>query len=98
MRVPFSPHAAGDAAAALDYYAGIDPALSSQFLDDVEAAIDRIVTFPDGAPPVEGFDHLRRARMRRFPYGVFYQLTPPGDLLIVRLFHTRRHHDAALGG
>lgn len=79
-----------DLEAAGDYYADIDPRLSTRFVDDVDAAIERIVMFPLGAPPVDGFDELRRARMQRFPYGIFYQPTHAGDLIVVRVLHSRR--------
>ena len=51
--------------------------------------MERLQTFPHGAAPVEGFPGLRRARMRQFPYGVFYR---PGtdDLVIVRALRTRQ--------
>lgn len=96
MRIALTPQAVGDVEEACDYYAGIDPGLSTRFVDDVDAAIERIVMFPRGAPAVDGFDMLRRARMRRFPYGIFYQHTAAGDLLVVRVLHSRRHHPGAL--
>ncbi|WP_272914460.1 type II toxin-antitoxin system RelE/ParE family toxin [Ornithinimicrobium cavernae] len=98
LRIVLTPHAVGDVEEACDHYAGIDPKLSPRFADDVDAAIERIVMFPRGAPAVDGFDKLRRARMRRFPYGIFYQQTPTGDLLVVRVLHSRRHYPDALEG
>lgn len=95
MRIVLTRHAGGDVEKACDYYAGIDPELSARFADDVDTAIERIVMFPRGAPAVEGFDEARRARMRRFPYGIFYQQDPAGDLLIVRV-HSRRHYPDTL--
>ncbi|MFV0460697.1 MAG: type II toxin-antitoxin system RelE/ParE family toxin [Actinomycetales bacterium] len=91
MSVVLTLHAVRDVEEACDYYSTIDPQLSTRFVDDVDAAIERIVMFPNGAPPVDGFDGLRRARLRRFPYGVFYQKTTESDLLIVRVLHSRRH-------
>ncbi|MHA7127619.1 hypothetical protein ACRTEC_14710 [Janibacter indicus] len=40
---------------------------------------------------------LRRARMRQFPYGVFYR---PGtdDLVTVRVLHTRQDQGPTLPG
>lgn len=96
MRVVLTPQAVSDVDKACAYYADIDSSLATRFVDDMDAAIARIAMFPSGAPPVEGFDALRRARMRRFPYGIFYQQTAPGDLLLVRVLHARRHHPAAL--
>lgn len=98
MRILLTQHAVGDVEEACEHYAGIHTELGTRFADDVDAAIERIVTFPRGAPEVEGFDGIRRTRIRRFPYGVFYQLTPAGDLLVVRVLHSRRRHRAALEG
>lgn len=98
MRVLLTSHAAVDIEEACGYYLGIEAPLGTRFADDVGAAIERIVMFPHGAPPVEGFPALRRARLRRFPYGLFYQLTPAGDLLVVRVLHSRRQHPDALTG
>lgn len=91
MRVILTRHAVADVEEAFDDYAGIDPKLGTRFVEGVDAAIERIVMFPRGAPLVDGFDELRRARMSRFPYGVFYQQTPVGDLLVVRVLRSRRH-------
>lgn len=79
---------------ARDHYARIDPALSQNFADAVETVISRIRAFPHGAPPVEGFPGLRRARMRRFPYGVFYRDAPDQGsvnvIVVVRVLHSSR--------
>ncbi len=82
----------------MDYYVRLDPELGTRFLHDLVAAIDRIAMFPQGAPPVDGFEHLRRGRMRRFPYGIFYRSPTDGDLMVVRVLHTRRDTPAALEG
>jgi len=98
LRIVLTPQAVTDIEEAVDYYRGIDPELSARFIDDVDAVIDRVMVFPKGSPPVEGFDNLRRARMRQFSYGLFYQQTQAGDLLLVRVLHSRRHHPDALEG
>ncbi len=97
MRIRLTARAVVDLENARDYYSAINPELGLRFLSDVDAAMDRLATFPAGAPPVEGFDDLRRARLRHFPYGVFYQHSHAGnDLLVVRVLHTRRDHPPAL--
>lgn len=92
MTVALGEHAVDDLRRARDHYARIDPVLSADFADAFETVISRISAFPRGAPPVEGFPGLRRARMRRFPYGVFYRHTPNQDpaILIVRVLHGSR--------
>lgn len=98
MRVLLSWHARADIDEAMDYYLRLDPELGTLFLHDLDAVIDRIAMFSQGAPPVDGFEHLRRARMRRFPYGIFYRLPTDGGLMVVRVLHTRRDTPAALEG
>lgn len=98
MKVVLTEHAVRDVEEACDHYAGIDADLRVRFACSLDAAIERISMFPRGAPPVVGFDELRRARMRQFPYGVFYQQTSEEELLIVRVLHARRHHLDALDG
>lgn len=98
MRVVLTPQAVSDVEQAVNYYTEVDRELSARFLDEVDAAIERIEMFPKGSPPVDGFDELRRARMRHFPFGVFYEQTEAGDLLVVRVLHSRRHHLDALEG
>lgn len=97
MRIRLTRHAASDLELAHDHYAGVEPELGKRFLDEVDTAIERITMFPAGAPPVEGFDEMRRARIRRFPYGIFYRQTDAGiELLIVRVLHTRHDHRRTL--
>lgn len=97
MRIVLTPQAVSDIEEAVDYYAELDQELGERFVDDVDAVFARVVMFPKGSPPVDGFDELRRARMRQFPYGLFYQQTQAGSLLVVRVLHSRRHHPDALG-
>lgn len=98
MKIGLTRQAVRDIEAAHDYYAGSDPNLGTRFVAAIDVTLERIVMFPAGAPPLEGFDELRRARMRRFPYGIFYQPTQAGDLLVVRVLHSRHHHPDALDG
>lgn len=98
MRIILTPQAVSDIEGAVDYYAGLDGELGARFVDDLDATIARIAMFPRGSSPVDGFDELRRARMRRFPYGLFYEPTQAGDLLVVRILHSRRHPPDAPNG
>jgi plasmid stabilization system protein ParE len=81
--------AIGDLTEARDHYREIDEDIARQFLDQLDRVLDRLTVFPHGAPPVDGFAGVRRARMRQFPYGVFYRLDDD-DILVLRVLHTRR--------
>lgn len=92
VTVVLGEHAVEDLRRARDYYARVDPGLSKSFADAFDAVISRIRAFPHGAPPVEGLPGLRRARMRQFPYGVFYRDVPDEVpvILVVRVLHRSR--------
>ena len=89
VRVVLGEHAVDHLRRARDRYAAIDPALSGDFALGFDAVVERIRIFPHGAPPVDGLPGLRRARMRRFPYGVFYRDTDE-TMIVVRVLHNAR--------
>lgn len=89
MTIRLTDLAVRDLTEARDHYRAIGEGLESQLLDQLDRVVDRLITFPNGAPPVDGFPGVRRARMRQFPYGVFYRLDGD-DILILRVVHTRR--------
>ncbi|MFZ2965185.1 MAG: type II toxin-antitoxin system RelE/ParE family toxin [Rhodoglobus sp.] len=89
MTVRLTEPAFGDLAETREHYRAIGGDLEQRFFDQLDLVVDRLITFPNGAPPVDGFPGVRRARMRQFPYGVFYRLDGD-DILILRVLHTRR--------
>ena len=95
MRIRFTSRAVGDLEAALGHYGDIGSELGIDFREDFGAALDRMVMFPKGAPPVDGFPGVRRARMRRFPYGIFYR-PDAEDLLVLRVLHAKQDRGTAL--
>lgn len=48
--------------------------LGTSFLSEVEASLAQIGEFPEACPTVH--KNVRRALLRRFPYGVFYVVEP----------------------
>lgn len=63
------------------------PGLGSDFLAIVERALESINENPARFPVV--YRNVRRALMRRFPYGIFFMVE--GDLIIVLgVMHTAR--------
>lgn len=75
---------------AVSYYNGQVPGLGDAFLLETMAAIERIRRFPDAWHPLD--EHVRRCRLRRFPYGLVYSATD-GDILIVAVAHSHRRPD-----
>ena len=66
--------------------------LGVEFLDAVDAALRRIVDFPQTGSPVPRVPRdllVRRLPVRRFPYHVVY-LESPAELRILAIAHDRR--------
>ncbi len=75
----------GDAA---EFYEGRVAGLGADFLDEVDAAIERICRFPEAWGRL-GEDY-RRCSLRRFPFFIIYMIEPDGGILIVSVFHQSR--------
>jgi plasmid stabilization system protein ParE len=89
VTIRFTRLAVSDVTEIRDRYEGVDELLEQRFLDQLDVVMERLLAFPMGAPPVDGFPGVRRARLRRFPYGVFYR-ADDGDIIVLRVLHTRR--------
>jgi plasmid stabilization system protein ParE len=72
---------------AIAYYNEERPGLGDAFLVEIVATIKRIKGFPDAWHPMG--QELRRAQLRRFPYGLIYAVDK-GDVLIVAIAHLHR--------
>lgn len=90
MKIRFTSRAAEDLTQARIHYDKVDPELGTQFLVELDRLRDRLLMFPLGAPPVDGLPGLRRARVKRFPFGVFYRVPENDEIWILRVIHTRR--------
>jgi plasmid stabilization system protein ParE len=61
--------------------------LGYEFVQEVAAAIDRILKYPEAWTQLS--KRTRRCRTKRFPYGVVYQIR--GDrILVVAIMHLHR--------
>lgn len=87
MNARFSRAARGELRAAVWYYDEQRPGLGAEFVDEVEATIERIKQFPEAWHPLS--QRSRRCRTRRFPYGVIYQVKSD-HILIVAVADLRR--------
>jgi toxin ParE1/3/4 len=87
LPVLFRPDAATELTEAWDWYEAKREGLGGEFVICVEAAIARAARNPDVNPRVHG--EVRRALVRRFPYGVFY-LVEDQALLVLAVAHVRR--------
>lgn len=75
---------------AVSYYNSQVPGLGDAFLLETVAAIERIRRFPNAWHPLT--EHIRRCRLRRFPYGLIYS-ADKDEILIVAMAHTHRRPD-----
>ena len=85
--VVFTPEARAELIAAQAWYNRKVDGLGRQFRDEIDDQVARIAAGPMRFPEV--MTGVRRARLRQFPYGLFFQVTP-GALVIVACFHSSR--------
>ena len=87
MNLEFTTAALADAEDAAGWYESQRPGLGAEFLDALSAAASSILEHPAAYPVVHR--ETRRARLRRFPYSLFYRRTQ-NTLTVVACFHARR--------
>ena len=87
MTFSFHPAARDELNQAVDFYEECAPGLGYEFLEEAYATIARVLQYPDGWSHFSG--RSRRCLMKRFPYGVIYQVKE--DLVhIVAVAHSHR--------
>jgi len=87
MKVEFVSLAKQELAKAALYYEKQVPGLGSDFLDEVEATRNKIKKNPKAWALVS--KELRRCRLRRFPYGLIYEIYED-KILILSVMHLHR--------
>jgi plasmid stabilization system protein ParE len=73
---------------AFDWYSGEGEWLGKAFLAEMDAAVARIAEAPLQYPVV--YRETRRARVRRFPYAVFYRVESD-HVLVLAVLHMKRN-------
>ena len=81
------PRAEADLDDAYRWYEARLPGLGGAFLQSVDACFTRIQRHPEAHPEVE--QRVRRAPLRRFPYGVFYVIRED-RIDVLAVYHARR--------
>jgi len=89
--VVFSDEARADALEAFAFYQGRKLGLGVRFRDHVDLAINRIREDPERYPIVYAGE-LRRRRVERFPYAIYFRVYPH-LVYIVAVMHGRRSSD-----
>lgn len=70
------------------FYEGRVPSLGADFIDELNAAIERILQFPEAWGKLGA--EYRRCNLRRFPYSIIYQMQPGEEVVIISVFHQSR--------
>ena len=72
------------------YYERKRKGLGGEFLDEFDAALDKIEAFPEAWPVYAG--EYRRFLLRRFPYGLIYRLESD-KIFLIAVAHLHRKPD-----
>lgn len=89
MKVTLRPDAEADVRAAVEYYDAAETDLGGEFIDELDRLLRRLSEFPRSSQQVQGFDAVRRALLRRFPFAVFYA-EEEDQVVVLRVIHTAR--------
>ena len=90
MKYRFHPEAEAELNDAVDYYDACQEGLGLEFAREVHSAIENICDFPLAWAPLS--QNTRRCLLRRFPYGVVYQLKA-GEIVIIAIMQLNRKPD-----
>ena len=82
------PEAEEELSESYDWYERQRPGLGDDFLLRVEAALDSIRYDPEILPAI--YKVARRKLIRRFPYGIFYDIGQ-NKISVLAIMHTKRH-------
>ncbi len=87
LPVIVTPEAENDLVESKRWYDRQRPGLGQEFVLCVEEALERIRRIPQGASEVH--PGIRRAVVRRFPYGVFYRVDVD-QIAVIAIYDCRR--------
>ena len=87
MRVVVRASAAADIEDACGWYRRQRDSLGAEFLAEVRETMQRVLEQPVAYPVL--WRDLRRIRLRRFPYAIFYRIYPK-HIVVVACLHGRR--------
>jgi plasmid stabilization system protein ParE len=87
LSVVFGPAARRELIEARDWYSARDAELAARFTAEIETVVERVAAAPQHFPVV--YRDIRRARCRRFPYALFFQVMDE-TVHVIACFHARR--------
>lgn len=90
MRWRVEPSARIEIREAVEHYDAAQAGLGAEFLDEFEAGLQQIVALPHAWHPLG--HGIRRYRLRRFAYGIIYQVRED-EIVIYAVAHLHRRPD-----
>lgn len=88
MQVIFTPAARAELVDAEDWYEARLRSLGTRFREEVEACVLRLQENPHQFPIV--LRDVHRARLRKFPYGLFFRIESSA-IVVIACFHGSRN-------
>ena len=90
-KVRFTTSAKSEYLAAVAFYNESSPGLGFEFADAMRRSIEQILRNPDAWQSLS--KNTRRYLIRRFPYGVIYQVRKD-QIVVIGVMHLKRHPQA----
>ena len=90
MKYTFHPHAEKELEEIESYYYNITEELGNRFRGEINAAISRILKFPNAWQPLSTVD--RRCQLNDFPYAIIYRLES-NAIYVLAVTHLHRKSD-----
>ena len=75
----------------VDYYKQFDQALSYDFIQEFEDAVQRIMKFPKAGHPY--LHQTKRIFLNRFPYAIVYKVYGDKLIIVFAIMHMKRKPD-----
>jgi len=88
MTFSFHPLAKAELQDAVEYYEQQQVGLGLEFLEEIYAAIQRVLQFPTAWP--QSSRRSRRCLTNRFPYGIIYEIRDSEFLIVAVTHHSRK--------
>tara|TARA_R110002049_G_scaffold160236_2_gene325321 strand:- start:2640 stop:2936 length:297 start_codon:yes stop_codon:yes gene_type:complete len=90
MKLSFNPRVNRDVADAADWYDTRREGLGDDFYQEVEAMLEQILDNPKGFPFGSNSTEIRKASLRRFPFGILYRQSSE-SIRVLCVRHNKRH-------
>ncbi len=91
MTVEFLATAEDEFSEAIAYYNAQSEGLGFEFAIELKNGLSRIVQYPDAWAPIS--ERTRRHRIKRFPYGILYQVRD-ASILVVAVQNLHKHPES----